>query len=124
MDNNALDVPANLGISVNADFTYGIYKTEKGNLILAENWLKKHFLIWILATELIKEVQGKDLENLHYKHPFIDREGLVMLGDHVTDEAGTWMCTYCAWTWGRRLQCWSRSTDLEYYRQLMTRVIY
>ena len=82
-------LPANLGISVNADFTYGIYKTDKGNLILAEKLAEKAFSDMGLSYELIKEVQGKDLENLHYKHPFIDREGLVMLGDHVTDEAGT-----------------------------------
>ncbi len=82
-------LPANLGISVNAEFTYGIYKTEKGNLILAKDLSEKAFSDMGLSYELIKEVKGIDLENLHYTHPFIDREGLIMVGDHVTNEAGT-----------------------------------
>ena len=56
-------LPANLGISVNADFTYGIYKTEKGNLILAEKLAEKAFSDMDLSYEIIKEVHGKDLEN-------------------------------------------------------------
>jgi isoleucyl-tRNA synthetase len=38
----------------------------------------------ILAT-----FEGKALEGLRYRHPFMDRECPVILGDHVTLEAGT-----------------------------------
>ncbi|WP_371869335.1 isoleucine--tRNA ligase [Anaeromyxobacter diazotrophicus] len=38
----------------------------------------------VLAT-----FQGKELEGLVYRHPFMDREGTVILGEHVTLEAGT-----------------------------------
>jgi isoleucyl-tRNA synthetase len=38
----------------------------------------------ILAT-----FDGKDLEGLRYQHPFMGREGVVILGEHVTLEAGT-----------------------------------
>ena len=34
-------------------------------------------------------LKGKDLEYIVYKHPFIDRTGLVIVGDHVTLESGT-----------------------------------
>ena len=38
----------------------------------------------ILAT-----FEGAELEGLRYRHPFVDREGVVILGEHVTLEAGT-----------------------------------
>jgi isoleucyl-tRNA synthetase len=34
-------------------------------------------------------VEGKALEGLRYRHPFMDRESPVILGEHVTLEAGT-----------------------------------
>jgi isoleucyl-tRNA synthetase len=34
-------------------------------------------------------LEGRALEGLRYRHPFVDREGRVLLGDHVTLEAGT-----------------------------------
>jgi len=39
--------------------------------------------------EVIEKFKGKKLEGLKARHPFIDRESLVILGDHVTLEAGT-----------------------------------
>ncbi|RRD38909.1 isoleucine--tRNA ligase [Leptotrichia sp. OH3620_COT-345] len=82
-------LPANLGIALNKDFDYGVYKTEKGNLILAKELAEKAFEAMKLNYELIKEFKGSELEKTHYKHPFLDREGLVILGEHVTLEAGT-----------------------------------
>jgi isoleucyl-tRNA synthetase len=34
-------------------------------------------------------LEGKALEGLTYRHPFMDRDGTVILGEHVTLEAGT-----------------------------------
>ena len=82
-------LPANLGVSLNTDFDYGLYKTEKGNLILAKDLSEVAFSAMGLTYDLISEFKGSELENTHYKHPFIEREGLVILGDHVTSEAGT-----------------------------------
>ncbi|MGL5202186.1 isoleucine--tRNA ligase [Cetobacterium sp.] len=83
-------LPANTGIALNGEFEYGIYKTEKGNLILAKVLADKAFLdMGVKEVELVKEFVGADLENLTYKHPFLDRTGKVVLGTHVTAEAGT-----------------------------------
>ena len=40
-------------------------------------------------AEVVKTVKGAELEYIAAKHPFYDRESLVMLGDHVTIDAGT-----------------------------------
>lgn len=82
-------IPANLGISLNPEFDYGVYKTEKGNLIVAEQLAEKAFAKMNLSYELLKSFKGDLLENELYSHPIFDRKGKVVLGDHVTLEAGT-----------------------------------
>ena len=83
-------IPANVAICLNAEFEYGVYKTEKGNLILAKGLSEKAFSdMGIKDVELLKEFTGDKLERMTYKHPFLDRTGLVILGEHVTMEAGT-----------------------------------
>ena len=36
-----------------------------------------------------RELKGEELDRVVAKHPFYDRDSLVMLGDHVTTDAGT-----------------------------------
>ena len=83
-------IPANLAICLNEEFVYGVYKTEKGNLILAKELADKAFAdMGVSEYELIKEFIGKDLEYIKYTHPLYSRESIVILGDHVTLDAGT-----------------------------------
>ena len=82
--------PANVAISLNPDFEYGVYKTEKGNLILGKDLAEQAFSAMEIENyELIKEFVGRDIERTTYQHPFLDRTGLVILGTHVTADAGT-----------------------------------
>ena len=83
-------LPANLAICLNPNFKYGLYKTEKGNFLFLED-LKDQIVseIGFEKCELIKEFKGKDLEGIVCRHPFIDRDSLIILGDHVTNDAGT-----------------------------------
>ena len=83
-------LPANLAICLNPNFKYGLYKTEKGNFLFLED-LQEQIVseIGFEKCELIKEFKGKDLEGIICKHPFIDRDSLIILGDHVTNDAGT-----------------------------------
>lgn len=47
-------------------------------------------LDWDKASiKLEKEYTGKELEYVVAQHPFLDRESLVINGDHVTTDAGT-----------------------------------
>ena len=82
-------LPANLGVFLHPEFEYGLYKTEKGNLVVAKELAEAVFKIIDTPYELIKEFKGTELENTHYIHPFAGREGLVMVGDYVTVDAGT-----------------------------------
>lgn len=82
-------LPANVAIALNPDFEYGVYNVDGENLVIAKN-LKEIFSKETSLNLVEKKlVPGKDLENLKARHPFIDRDSLIILGDHVTAEAGT-----------------------------------
>ncbi|RYZ78052.1 MAG: isoleucine--tRNA ligase, partial [Proteobacteria bacterium] len=82
-------LPANLGIALNANFEYSVYEAGEENLIIAKP-LKEFFEkdTGIALTEG-KVFLGKDLELGKARHPFIARDSLIILGEHVTADAGT-----------------------------------
>ena len=83
-------LPANLAVSVNPNFEYGIYKTSKGNfLVLIELAAKLFEILDIKKYELIATIKGKDLENIKYKHPLFDKDCPIILGEHVLATDGT-----------------------------------
>ena len=83
-------LPANQGISVNPAYTYAVVEAAGGKYVVAKDLLEKvaEELEWE-NPKVLKEVSGKDLEYMTAQHPFYDRESLVILGDHVTLDAGT-----------------------------------
>lgn len=83
-------IPANLAICLNENLEYGLYKTEKGNLIFLTS-LKDSLKdkLELQEVELIKTFKGKELEGITTKHPLYDRESIIILGNHVTSDAGT-----------------------------------
>ncbi|MDT2603144.1 isoleucine--tRNA ligase [Enterococcus dongliensis] len=83
-------LPANQGISVNPAYTYVVVETAGNKYVVAKDLLATvaEELNWTEPT-IVKEVSGKDLEYMTAQHPFYDRESLVLLGDHVTLDAGT-----------------------------------
>lgn len=83
-------LPANVAIAVNKEFVYQVVSYNGENYVFAKDLVEK--LAEDFGWENIslgKEVTGIQLENLVCKHPFIDRESLVVLGDHVSLDAGT-----------------------------------
>ncbi len=82
-------IPANLAVAMHPEFDYVALETEQGVLIVAEG-LKDSFLgATGLTGEVIATFQAGVLERKRCKHPFYDRDSIVLLGEHVTLEAGT-----------------------------------
>lgn len=83
-------IPANLGITVHPDFNYIVVKANDKKFIIAEDLLSfvAKELEWAEPT-IEKVVKGAELERLVAKHPLYDRDSLIMLGNHVTIDAGT-----------------------------------
>lgn len=83
-------IPANVAISVHPDYTYVVVNVEGKKYVVAEELLEslKAKLSWD-DPQIEKRVKGAELEYVVCSHPFYDRDSLVILGDHVTLDAGT-----------------------------------
>jgi isoleucyl-tRNA synthetase len=83
-------LPANLAIAFHPDYEYAAVEVGDEVYILARKLLDQvaQKLGWsghrVLAT-----FEGRELEGLKARHPFIDRESLLLLADYVTLEDGT-----------------------------------
>ncbi len=83
-------LPANQAVSVNPELDYVVVQTDNGRLVLAEALLESVVKrAEIKEAEVVGKVKGDKLEHLRLKHPFYDKDVPVILGDHVTTEAGT-----------------------------------
>ncbi|MGZ4953676.1 MAG: isoleucine--tRNA ligase [Methylobacter sp.] len=87
-------LPANQGVALNPDLEYAVVQCEKdGNkerLVIAEALLKDAMLRYDIENyHVIAYCKGAALEHQLLQHPFYDRQVPIILGDHVTTEAGT-----------------------------------
>ncbi|MBU8895736.1 isoleucine--tRNA ligase [Corallococcus sp. M34] len=104
-------LPANLAIALNPSFEYVFYQLGERVVCVAKDLLPR-VLAEVKADELAMKTvplpggdvsaaalvdpsrilayaRGEELEHVTYQHPFLARRGRVVLGEHVTLEAGT-----------------------------------
>ncbi|MBI0578419.1 isoleucine--tRNA ligase [Neobacillus cucumis] len=83
-------IPANLGISVHPDLTYVVVTANGNKYLVAEALLEAvtKEIGWE-ETVVVQKLKGTELENIIAAHPLYGRDSLVMLGEHVTTDAGT-----------------------------------
>ncbi|MBQ4132296.1 MAG: class I tRNA ligase family protein, partial [Desulfovibrionaceae bacterium] len=89
-------MPSNLAIMANPEFDYALVKADGSFYIVAEEMLDslRPQLGWENA-EVTATVKGRELERLKARHPFLNRESLLILADCVTLDAGTGL-VHCA----------------------------
>jgi isoleucyl-tRNA synthetase len=81
---------ANLAVALHPKFDYAAVETGGAVLVLAEGLLKQSMdRFGVKDYEVIEKFKGIKLEGLKARHPFIDRDSLVIMGEHVTLDAGT-----------------------------------
>ncbi|MED4352940.1 isoleucine--tRNA ligase [Schinkia azotoformans] len=83
-------IPANLGICVHPELEYSVVEVDGEKYVLASALLESvsKTIEWE-NVKVVKTVKGAELENVVARHPFYERDSLVMLGEHVTTDAGT-----------------------------------
>ncbi|PZE22635.1 isoleucine--tRNA ligase [Paenibacillus xerothermodurans] len=83
-------LPANLGISVHPEFDYALVQVDGKKYVLAHGLLEaaSKEIGW-KDVEVLSLIKGSELEHVLCQHPFYDRTSLVMVGEHVTLDAGT-----------------------------------
>ncbi len=84
-------LPANLAVCLNPDFIYAAVDVGSGGVyILAKELVEQVMKTFGIETySVLAEFEAGRLENRRCRHPFYDRDSLVILGDHVTIETGT-----------------------------------
>ena len=81
-------LPANLAIALHPDFTYALVEAGERSLLLAEPMIER-LKSKLGLGEILARWKGSELEGLVARHPWIDRGSVLVLGEHVTLEAGT-----------------------------------
>jgi len=83
-------LPGNVAICVNPDFNYCVLRIEDKFLILASSLVEKCLNdANIKNFELIYEINGKELAGMKAYHPFLDKDSLLIFGNHVNLQDGT-----------------------------------
>lgn len=86
----AWTLPANVAICVGPEFEYAIVKSGEEYYIVADVLKEKVMQAADIENyELVGKILGSDLEYMQAHHPFLDRNSLIIVGDHVTTESGT-----------------------------------
>jgi len=87
-------LPANRAVAVHPQFTYALVEFDLGQgrerLLLADELVASVMsALGVTTWVVIAQSIGEALEHLALQHPFYERQVPVILGDHVTLDAGT-----------------------------------
>ena len=83
-------LPSSLAISVGAELTYQLVQVGEQRLIVAAELLESVLQRGEIEQHtVLAQCSGNLLENIIAQHPFYDRDIPVLLGEHVTTDAGS-----------------------------------
>lgn len=84
-------LPANMAISVHPEFEYQLLQFDDEKYIMAKEMVSHVISDAELSQEytVLKSFAGKSLEGVLCRHPFMERDSIVICGEHVTLEQGS-----------------------------------
>ena len=92
-------IPANLAIAMGPQIEYSAVRIsnpgdnanlEAGEILLLAEDLRAGVLKAIKAEgEVVARLRGSQLEHRRFRHPYLDQDAPILIGDHVTLDAGT-----------------------------------
>ena len=83
-------LPANLAICVGPEYEYSVVKCGDEYYIMATELVENSMAAAEKENyEIVAKIKGSELEYMVARHPFIERDSLIIVGDHVTLESGT-----------------------------------
>ncbi|MEG1887814.1 MAG: class I tRNA ligase family protein, partial [Oscillospiraceae bacterium] len=83
-------LPGNVAICVGPEYEYCLVKSGKEYYVMARDLADSAMAAAeITDYEIVGSIKGSELEYMKTAHPFLDRDSLVIVGDHVTLESGT-----------------------------------
>ncbi|OFI46310.1 isoleucine--tRNA ligase [Floricoccus penangensis] len=83
-------IPSNMGIFTHPDYEYVLVAVDGRKFLIASDLLNDvaENLEWT-DYEVIQTIKGSELDGMVARHPFYDRESLVMNAEYVTLDSGT-----------------------------------
>src|SRR5699024_8640048 len=83
-------IPANLGISLHPNIEYHVVEVGEDRFVIASELVEAvaEELEWA-TYEVVQSFKGNEADKVVTQHPFYDRDSIIMLGEHVTTDAGT-----------------------------------
>ncbi len=83
-------LPASQAVSAGENIVYQLIDTPKGRLLLAKDLAAAALERYgFSGCPVLAETSGAALEGLLCRHPFLERDIPLLLGEHVTTDAGT-----------------------------------
>ena len=87
-------IPANQAVSLGAELDYSLVQADVGagpeRMILASAMVEGVMARWdVTGHQVLAQCTGAQLEHLALQHPVYDKQVSLILGDHVSTDAGT-----------------------------------
>ena len=83
-------LPANVAICLHPDYIYSVVQVNGTDYVVAKERLEPFLEVLRTGKSRVEaEYPGRKLEGIICRHPFVERDSLVVLGDYVTLEYGT-----------------------------------
>lgn len=83
-------LPGNMAVCLGPEYEYALVEANGEHYVIAKELIPQTMKSANIEDyKIISTIQGKELEYMVCQHPFIDRDSLVIVGDHVTLESGT-----------------------------------
>lgn len=92
-------IPSNQALCVNAELDYVVVRPRNADsdaCYLIASALQESFATVLqgdaetdVELEVLETLKGASLEGLHFTHPLVNRQAVVLVGEHVTTDAGT-----------------------------------
>jgi len=87
-------LPANQAVAFHPDYTYGAVAVGDEIWIMAEDLIEQAFSEFSEDTaatehEILTTFSAREIEGMKCKHPFMERESLIILANYVTLDTGT-----------------------------------
>ncbi|MBV9462614.1 MAG: isoleucine--tRNA ligase [Verrucomicrobiae bacterium] len=84
-------LPANLAIAAHPDFSYGLYDAAGQKVLIGTALWEKCAAVFGAdpTAKPLKTFSGRELAGLKARHPFIERDSLLVLAKYVTADSGT-----------------------------------
>ncbi len=116
-------LPANLAVALHPGFTYAAVQVDDEIWILAEGLVEKVLAEIDREYEVVTTFPASVLERRTCRHPFLDRDSLIVLADYVTLESGTG-CVHTAPGHGREDYITGLRYDLDVLSPVDSRGIF